>query len=144
METSCKCSSDSSSVDESGGATGKGGRTLWKRGTRAQNPGGPAQFGGSLPPGTGRCGNSAKNLTFELGGAGFETSSATPVWVTLGKLLHLSELQLSGLLNNKWRKAGSMHQSKQLIAVNYSQPPPQTVFGCFSEQFISIVHLKHG
>lgn len=58
-----------------------------------------------------RGGVNGKNVAFGLGGPGFENSSATPVWETMGQLFDLFELQLSGLLNNKW-KAGSMHQSK--------------------------------
>lgn len=59
-----------------------------------------------------RGGLNGKNVAFELGGPGFENSSATPVRETMGQFFfYLFELQLSGLLNNKW-KAGSMPQSE--------------------------------
>lgn len=44
----------------------------------------PGHLGGEV--------NADENPVFSLDGPGLETSSATPVWLILAKLLHLSEL----------------------------------------------------
>lgn len=65
-----------------------------------------------------RGGVNGKNVAFELGGPGFENSSATPVGETIGQFFYLFELQLSGcsITNGKQVACSRVNDSVLLIA----------------------------